>query len=87
MLGALGITFFATLLIGVPVAFCIGLAALVAMLVWGKVSLVLIPQRMFTGVDNFVLMAIPFFMLAGELMGTSGILRRLLRFQMNYQEG
>jgi tripartite ATP-independent transporter DctM subunit len=80
MLGALGITFLATLLIGVPVAFCIGLSALVAMLVWGKVSLVLIPQRMFTGVDNFVLMAIPFFMLAGELMGTSGILRRLLRF-------
>jgi tripartite ATP-independent transporter DctM subunit len=80
MLGALGITFLATLLIGVPVAFCIGLSALVAMLVWGKVSLILIPQRMFTGVDNFVLMAIPFFMLAGELMGTSGILHRLLRF-------
>ncbi len=50
------------------------------MLVWGKVSLILIPQRMFTGVDSFVLMAVPFFMLAGELMGTSGILSRLLRF-------
>jgi TRAP-type mannitol/chloroaromatic compound transport system permease large subunit len=50
------------------------------MLVWGKVSLILIPQRMFTGVDSFVLMAVPLFMLAGELMGTSGILGRLLRF-------
>jgi C4-dicarboxylate transporter DctM subunit len=80
MLTGLGLTFLLSIAIGVPVAFCLGLAALVALLVWGKVSLVLIPQRMFTGVDSFVLMAIPFFMLAGELMGTSGILARLLRF-------
>ncbi len=80
MLAVMGLTFTATLLIGVPIAFCLGLAALAAMLVWGKVSLILIPQRMFTGVDSFVLMAVPFFMLAGELMGTSGILSRLLRF-------
>ncbi len=80
MLTALGLTFFLTIAIGVPVAFCLGLAGLIAILVWGKVSLILIPQRMFTGVDNFVLMAIPFFMLAGELMGTSGILGRLVRF-------
>src|SRR5215217_8206786 len=80
MLAVMGVTFTATLLIGVPIAFCLGLAALAAMLVWGKVSLILIPQRMFTGVDSFVLMAVPFFMLAGELMGTSGILSRLLRF-------
>jgi tripartite ATP-independent transporter DctM subunit len=80
MLAVMGLTFTATLLIGVPIAFCLGLAALATMLVWGKVSLILIPQRMFTGVDSFVLMAVPFFMLAGELMGTSGILTRLLRF-------
>lgn len=80
MLTALGLTFFLAIAIGVPVAFCLGLAGLIAMLVWGKVSLILIPQRMFTGVDSFVLMAVPFFMLAGELMGTSGILARLLRF-------
>lgn len=80
MLSAMGLTFVVTLLIGVPIAFCLGLAGLIAMVVWGKVSLILIPQRMFTGVDSFVLMAVPFFMLAGELMGTSGILSRLLRF-------
>ena len=50
------------------------------MLVWGKTSLILIPQRMFTGVDSFVLMAVPLFILAGELMGTSGIIGRLVRF-------
>ncbi|HSE96446.1 MAG TPA: TRAP transporter large permease [Methylomirabilota bacterium] len=80
MLSALGVTFFATMIIGVPIAFCLGLAGLVAMLVWGKTSLILIPQRMFTGVDSFVLMAVPLFMLAGELMGTSCIIARLVRF-------
>ena len=63
-----------------PIAFCLGLAGLVSMLVWGKTSLILIPQRMFTGVDSFVLMAVPLFMLAGELMGTSGIITRMVRF-------
>ena len=80
MLSSLGATFLLTLLIGVPVAISLGLAELVALLVWWKVPLVLVPQRMFTGVDSFVLMAVPLFLLAGELMGTSGILRRLLLF-------
>ncbi len=80
MLASLAVTFILTMAIGVPIAFCLGLAGLIALLVWGKVSIVLIPQRMFTGVDSFVLMAVPFFILAGELMGTSGILGRLIRF-------
>ena len=80
MLSALGVTFFLTMAIGVPIAFCLGLAGLVSMVVWGKTSLILIPQRMFTGVDSFVLMAVPLFILAGELMGTSGIIARMVRF-------
>ncbi|OGA32827.1 MAG: C4-dicarboxylate ABC transporter permease [Betaproteobacteria bacterium RIFCSPLOWO2_12_FULL_62_13b] len=80
MLASLTLTFIFTMAIGVPIAFCLGLAGLIALVVWGKVSLVIIPQRMFTGVDSFVLMAVPFFILAGELMGTSGILGRLIRF-------
>ena len=80
MLGSLGLTFVATLLIGFPIAISLGLAGLVATVVWWKVPLILIPQRMFTGVDSFVFMAVPLFLLAGELMGTSGILRRLLLF-------
>jgi tripartite ATP-independent transporter DctM subunit len=51
-----------------------------SILAWGQVSLWLLPQRMFTGVDSFVFMAIPFFILAGELMTTSGILDRLVKF-------
>jgi len=80
MLAILGLTFLATTLIGIPIAFSLGLAAMGSILAWGQVSLWLLPQRMFTGVDSFVFMAIPFFILAGELMTTSGILDRLVKF-------
>mgnify|MGYP001562442133 CR=1 FL=1 len=80
MLTVLGTVFAISVLIGVPIAMGLGLAAAGGILAWGKVPLYLIPQRMFTGVDSFVLMAIPFFMLAGELMDSTGILERLLKF-------
>jgi C4-dicarboxylate transporter DctM subunit len=80
MLTALGVVFAIAVLIGIPIAMSLGLAAVGGILAWGKVPLYLIPQRMFTGVDSFVLMAIPFFMLAGELMDSTGILDRLLKF-------
>jgi len=80
MVTALSLTFLLTMALGVPVAFALGLAGLAGVLSWGTVSWILIPQRMFTGVDSFVLMAIPFFILAGELMATAGIIDRLVRF-------
>jgi len=79
-LTVLGLVFAISVLIGVPIAMGLGLAAVGGILAWGKVPLYLIPQRMFTGVDSFVLMAIPFFMLAGELMDATGILDRMLKF-------
>ncbi len=80
MLTILALTFLVTAAIGVPIAFALGLAAAAAVVAWGQVPLWLLPQRMFTGVDSFVFMAIPFFILAGELMCTSGILDRLVKF-------
>jgi tripartite ATP-independent transporter DctM subunit len=80
MLTVLAVTFLATVLVGVPIAFSLGLAATATLLAWGQVSLSLLAQRMFTGVDSFVFMAIPFFILAGELMTTAGILDRLVKF-------
>jgi len=80
MLTILALTFVAASVIGVPIAFGLGLAAAAAVVAWGQVPLWLLPQRMFTGVDSFVFMAIPFFILAGELMCTSGILDRLVKF-------
>lgn len=73
------LSFVVFLLIGVPVAFSLGAASVVYLLTEG-VSLGLIAQRIFTGMDVFPFMAIPFFILAGELMNTSGITKRLVNF-------
>ena len=80
MLTVLALVFGISVIIGIPIAMGLGLAAVGAMIAWSKVPLYLIPQRMFTGIDSFVLMAVPFFMLAGELMDSTGILDRLLKF-------
>jgi tripartite ATP-independent transporter DctM subunit len=80
MLTIMAVAFFVTIVVGVPISFGLGLVAVTGILTWGQVSLWLLPQRMFTGVDSFVFTAIPFFILAGELMTTSGILGRLVKF-------
>jgi tripartite ATP-independent transporter DctM subunit len=71
--------FIICLLIGVPVAFSLGAAGVIYLLLKG-VSLGLIATRLFTGLDSFTFMAIPFFVLAGELMNSSGITKRLVNF-------
>jgi tripartite ATP-independent transporter DctM subunit len=67
------------LAIGVPVAFAIGAATLVAMLAQGIAPLSL-AQKLFTGLDSFPLMAMPFFLLAAELMTGGALANVLLRF-------
>ena len=70
---------FAVLLaLGVPVAFCLGLSAL-ATLLYLDIPLVVAFQRMAAGIDVFALLAIPFFIYAGELMNQSGIAVKLVR--------
>lgn len=64
----------------VPVAVAVGLASVLALVTRSELPLVLLPQRMVSGVDNFVLLAIPFFLLAGNLMNASGITQRLVDF-------
>lgn len=75
-------TFVALLVIGMPIAFLLGLTALLFVFspAVGSSALVGVPQRMFVGVNQFVLMAIPFFILAGSLMNHTGISRRLIAF-------
>ena len=65
--------------IGAPLAFAIGLGAVVALYLNGF-DLVVLPQRMMFAVNSFPLMAIPLFMLAGELMVKAGIVDRLIGF-------
>ena len=66
------------MVIGVPIAFALGIAGTIGLIFFDPSTLILVPQRIFSGVDSFPLMAVPFFVLAGELMGTTGILKRLL---------
>lgn len=67
MVGALFGSFFILLIIGVPIAFAIGLGSLVPILMQGNIPLTLVVSRMFGGIDSFPLMAIPFFILTGTL--------------------
>lgn len=66
------------LLIGVPIAISLGVAALVAIYFGTTLPLDVIAQKSFTGLDSFSLLAIPFFMLAGVLMSKGGVSKRLL---------
>lgn len=66
-------------MIGMPLAFALGFASLAA-LQYADFELVVMPQRMMYAIDNFPLMAIPLFMLAGELMVKAGIMERLIAF-------
>lgn len=68
---------FAGIAIGVPVAFSLGLAAVVMMFITGVGPSVMVEQAI-AGVNSFPLLAIPFFMLVGEVMSTGGIARRLV---------
>ncbi|MEX2519168.1 MAG: TRAP transporter large permease [Paracoccaceae bacterium] len=72
--------FVATLVLGVPVAFTMGVAGLGAILLDGSLSPLIAMQRMFGGIDSFPLMAVPFFVLAAELMTACGLTASLLRF-------
>ncbi|GAB5519381.1 MAG: hypothetical protein RhofKO_16320 [Rhodothermales bacterium] len=75
-------TFVFFLLVGVPVAFSIGLSTVITMLltILPLPALTTMAQRMATGLDSFTLLAIPFFILAGQLMNQGGIAPRLIDF-------
>jgi C4-dicarboxylate transporter, DctM subunit len=69
------------LIIDVPIAVAIGLTAIAFFIGQGQGSfLAMLPQRMYSGTTGFTLLAIPFFILAGNLMNTGGTTRRLFRF-------
>jgi C4-dicarboxylate transporter, DctM subunit len=68
------------LLIGVPVALALGLASLVYLFATGNTHLLIaFPQRMIAGVDQFVLLTIPFFLLAGNFMNAGGITEEIVK--------
>jgi C4-dicarboxylate transporter, DctM subunit len=72
------------LVLGVPVAFALGGGTLAAMLVNGNLSLLALPKTMFSGIDVFALLAVPFFILAAELMTGGALSEVLLRFASQF---
>ncbi|WP_270934967.1 TRAP transporter large permease [Falsiroseomonas oryzae] len=77
MTGAL-VAFAAFVAVGVPIAFALGAAAAIGLWMMDGVPLDIVASRTFGAIDSFTFLAIPFFILAGELMETGGISRRLI---------
>ena len=80
MNAALLLVFLAALILGVPIAFAMVIAAIAAILVQGSIDPMVAVQNMFAGIDSFPLLAIPFFILAAELMSGGALTEVLLRF-------
>ncbi|RUT32735.1 TRAP transporter large permease subunit [Arsenicitalea aurantiaca] len=73
-----------SLAIGVPVAFALIVCSVALMAHMGNFNPQIVAQNMVTGADNFQLLAIPFFLLAGELMNAGGLSRRIVNFAMSF---
>ncbi|MBP3730940.1 MAG: TRAP transporter large permease subunit, partial [Mailhella sp.] len=79
MLAIIFSVFLITLFLGFPVAICLALTACAGLL-FHDVSMLVVVQRMFQGFNSFSLLAVPFFVLAGDLMNKCGITQRLIDF-------
>ncbi|PIE55229.1 MAG: C4-dicarboxylate ABC transporter permease [Dethiosulfovibrio peptidovorans] len=75
----LGGVFFLLMVLGIPIALAIGIAATLVLLL-NDLPLQMVPQMMFTGNNSFALVAIPFFILAGDILAKGGISERIVAF-------
>jgi C4-dicarboxylate transporter DctM subunit len=81
MTAAIFAVLFLFIMLGFPIALCMGLTAVIFFVVLGQVDvLLMLPARMYSGTTSFTLLAIPFFILAGNLMNTGGMTQRLVHF-------
>ena len=75
------IMFAVLLLLQVPIAFVLGITTIIYIIVTANMGLMsTVPQRLFSGLESYGLLAIPLFMMAGELMNSGGITKRLINF-------
>jgi C4-dicarboxylate transporter DctM subunit len=78
--GFLALALFVLLFLRLPIAIALGLSAILTMLMFAEQSLVALAQRFFSALQVYPLLAIPFFILAGALMTTGGVARRMIAF-------
>lgn len=82
MLWVFLVALFAALAAGVPVAFALMLCSVALMVSMNMLDSQIVAQNLINGANNFALMAIPFFILAGELMNRGGMSKRIVQFAM-----
>lgn len=75
LLGAIGI--------GIPISFALMLSGVALMLLFGNLDAQILAQKLIDGADSYPLMAIPFFLIAGELMNAGGLSRRIVNFALS----
>ncbi|WBU64387.1 TRAP transporter large permease [Paracoccus aerodenitrificans] len=80
MNAALALSLIVLFILSVPVAVAIGLASVFGITFFSNLPLLVVPQKIFTSLDSFPLLAVPFFILAGNLMSHGGVSRRLVDF-------
>jgi tripartite ATP-independent transporter DctM subunit len=80
LIALLIVVFALTMMLGVPIAFCLGLGGLTFIVLSGTVPIAVLPTLMFGGMDSFPLLAIPFFIIAGDVMQRCGVLPKLIEF-------
>jgi C4-dicarboxylate transporter DctM subunit len=80
MIAVICFSFFLLLFAGVPIAIILGITTVLSLVLFTSTPLHIITQQLFNALDKFVLLAIPFFILAGSIMTRGGIARRLIEF-------
>lgn len=68
--------------IGVPIAFSIGVSSVLYMVFWNPSFLIMIPQRIWMGANSYILIALPLFIFAGQLMNSGGLTKRIVDFSL-----
>lgn len=76
------VTLILTMLMGVPVGICLGITTMVGMLYISPDLLIMLPQKFMSGLDSFPLLAIPLFVLAGQLMAQGGLAKRIVELSL-----
>lgn len=74
------ILMFGLMLLGLPIAYSIGLSSLSVLNLYDLGNMLMVPQKLFGGLDSFILLAVPLFMLTGSLLETCGLSQRLIEW-------
>lgn len=79
MIATICISFFVLLILGMPISIMLGVITRFTLFVHTEIPLLIIPQQLFNALDNFIMLSIPFFILAGSIMTSGTMAKRLVK--------